>query len=123
MRHLAGVLVIFFSLSSFACKCISNDGLVNRLKRHDLVFEGKILRIDTMENSITCTFQVVKTWKGKKRTHQKIVIPKDPAACGFQVEKGITYLIFSKENFTNACSYNSVVSKENTDWKALKKIK
>jgi len=123
MYRLIGVFVLFISLSSFACKCIPNDGLANRMKRHDAVFEGKIIHIDTMENTILCTFQVTKTWKGTKRKQQKISIPIDAASCGFQVEKGSHYLIFSKDHYTNACAYNSIVTKENLDLKALKKFK
>lgn len=123
------VSVSFPGKKVFACSCVSGDAK-EKLERSTAVFVGKVIDKGRTKKSNNgpirkYTFAVDKTWKGVKDRHITIYsYDGDSASCGFEFDRGQTYLVFSyqdKDNSlqTNLCSGNIPIAQAGEELKQL----
>ncbi|MDX2250470.1 MAG: hypothetical protein SF052_27055 [Bacteroidia bacterium] len=115
------LLPLFFSggqLYAQICDCLPPDNLSQALAGADLVFEGKVVFVNTnwMAGGMKYSFEVNRTWK---RTAAKYLIVNTPweKDCGYPFKTDSTYLVFVTKKFglkTDGCMGNMPITKLNT---------
>jgi len=88
---------------AYACSCVAPSGEDQLRKWSDVVFKGKVLSkdgtVDGPENTgmetVTYSFSVKRTYKGKVRVPQKVSTNGSSAACGVRLSVGSTYLVYA----------------------------
>ena len=135
-----------FSMGVFACTCVPDDSIVNAYKSANLVFEGKVVKIDTVfisdiANIISSTnsgphvkvilrkylavkFSISKLFKGDMQ-NKTVTVMTDAAGtrCGFQFIPNISYLVYGyTEQFSFVVSRN-LNADQNSNTKTIKKTR
>jgi len=126
------LLAIVFSADNlYACSCISVPGplktqVQNAYDDANAIFSGEVIEVKkspTDEHNLLVTFRVAKSWKGGSTKVITITTGADSAMCGYDFEKGKTYLVYAYGGFsTSNCSRTAVFDKKG-DAKYLNKIK
>jgi hypothetical protein len=122
-------LVTFPEKKVFACSCVGGDAK-ERLERSTAVFVGKVIDrsgIKSFQHGQLrkYTFDVDTAWKGVNDNRMTIYsYDGSEASCGFQFDKGQSYLVYSykdKDNSmqTNLCSGNVLSSQAGEELKQL----
>lgn len=99
------IFLFFFSLLSgqiLACDCATLP-LEKELKEVDYVFHGRVISINHRAYPIAYEFEILKTWKGKKRRKTIITSGMGSGDCGVFFEIGHEYIIYSKRGKTDVC--------------------
>jgi hypothetical protein len=113
-------LISFPGTRAYACSCVGG-GAKEKLERSTVVFEGKVIKKGNTRQSQfgelrEYTFDVGRAWKGVQSRNMTIYsYDGSEASCGFQFDKGQSYLVYSyldKDNSlqTNFCSGNIPIS-------------
>lgn len=104
------LFLIFSQASAQPCNCPQNQDIAQFFDAADLVFEGKVVFVNTnwMSGGLKYSFEVNQTWK---RPAAKYLIVNAPweKDCGFSFKADSTYLVFVKKKFglkTDACMGN-----------------
>lgn len=96
------LLFISLSLQVLACSCRPPSPLtIEEFLNADLVFEGKIVKVETDKEGHmkTITFDITKNYKTPKRmTTVAITTAGSSAACGLTVEEGQAWYIWANKN-------------------------
>lgn len=114
-------VLIFFSYISLSCFCDRPALSVELVKNSDIIFEGKIIKVDTLsenEYDLNITFKVLELYKGK--LCKTVAIKTSDGSCGIRdgLEKELesrTFLIYAKlENNAYVYDYctNRVLEKK-----------
>lgn len=122
-------VVSFPGKKVFACSCVGGDAK-EKLERSVAVFVGKVIDKGGTKKFQhgqlrEYTFDVDRAWKGVNSSQMTIYsYDGSEASCGFEFEKGQSYLVYSyqdKDNTlqTNLCSGNILVSKATGDIEQL----
>jgi|GEM_PF-3559967 len=99
------IIAIGFQLSTLACRC-KQLSPSEALSLSQTAFTGKVLKVvmDKEKENYSVTFKVLKTFKGELSEEVVITTKVSSAACGYNFEKGTSYLVFAADNSTNSCS-------------------
>ncbi|HHB79728.1 MAG TPA: hypothetical protein ENK85_10895 [Saprospiraceae bacterium] len=95
-------ILVFMTGNVLACDCIPLP-LENELKEVDHVFRGRVIAINLRSYPIAYEFEVLKTWKGKKRRKVTITSGIGSGDCGMAFINGHEYLVFAKRGKTTTC--------------------
>ncbi len=108
-----GLLIVacIIQLSVLACKC-KQLSPSEALSLSQTAFTGKVLKVtmDKEKTNYSVTFKVLKTFKGDFSEEVVITTRVSSAACGYNFEKGTSYLVFAADNSTNSCSGNMTLA-------------
>lgn len=104
MNKLSLIVILFtFSVGSmFACDCTPLP-LEKELKEVDQVFRGRVIAVNLRAYPIAYEFEVLKTWKGKKRRKVTITSGIGFGDCGISFINGQEYLVYAKRGKTTTC--------------------
>lgn len=98
--------LILGSSNTLACSCVGIT-LEGDFQGSDVVFAGKVLRIDEIEDerqvkwdeieirTVEVEFEVTNTWKGEDERDRTIVTEFYTSACGYPFEIGDSYVVFA----------------------------
>ncbi|MEZ4772982.1 MAG: hypothetical protein R3D00_07360 [Bacteroidia bacterium] len=96
------------------CSCEPDTDITQSFADADLVFEGKVVFVNTnwMSGGLKYSFEVNRTWK---RPAAKYLIVNAPweKDCGYPFKADSTYLVFVKKKFglkTDGCMGNTLIS-------------
>jgi hypothetical protein len=85
----------------FACSCAPRPEHQTRqeyreeqARRADVVFTGKVRRLEYSEQTLTAHFRVGKAYKGTHRERLTIKTNSTGAACGYSFKDGKRYTVF-----------------------------
>lgn len=109
IRSLASSLVLLLVASSaWACKC-SFPTVEDDFQNSDVVFSGKALRIDSVEDerrierpkgrflpTVEVELELDEVWKGKEETRVTVLTAMHEPTCGFDFSIGKRYVVFAK---------------------------
>jgi len=95
-------ILVFLTGNVFACDCTPLP-LEKELKEVDHVFHGRVIAINLRSYPITYEFEVLKTWKGKKRRKVTISSGIGSGDCGMIFINSHEYLIYAKRGKTTTC--------------------
>jgi len=121
---------LFFASAAVACSCAPPPTAKASLEKASAVFTGKVLKIeDAGKFERAITLQVAQVWKGVKAKEVVVYTANNGAACGFEFEKGKSYLIYAgqeqregeKEKVlaTNICTRTAALDTAQGDLKEL----
>lgn len=112
MRTLLLIGLLTIAFDNYACSC-SRVGILKNQKESDFVFLGRVISVNEVVSQETITgtdrkveyrlfeftFQVTKTYKGKKLKDSKdkitIITTGDGADCGSYFDKDKKYVVYS----------------------------
>jgi len=95
-------LSLLFSDAMWACDCVPAP-LETELEQVDQVFQGRVLAINDRQYPVTYEFEVLYTWKGKRRRKVTVSSGMGAGDCGYPFELGKMYLVFVKRGRTSQC--------------------
>jgi hypothetical protein len=147
LRYLLTILLATISTGALACTCIFDDSIVNAYKSANIVFEGKVVKIDTVfisdtANIISSTynphphvevtlrkylavkFNIRKLFKGHIQ-NQIVTVMTDAVGtrCGIQFIPNIMYMVYGyAEQFSFIVDKNLNTNK-NVSTETIKKTK
>ena len=97
-----------------ACSCFTPPFKKESLKHYDLVFTGRVMRVDQIEEDHKCIvyFLVTKVWKGDPGTVAIVSTWLNGAACGYNFQKNERYFVVAKDGHkyryrTDSCMHNA----------------
>jgi len=123
------ILVSTLPQNSYACSCVADEPIEDRVDQTDIIFSGKLIeRIEDIKKK-TFIFEIDKLWKtnsDKILLEQKnitIFTAIDEGVCGTDFTVGLDYLVYAnmqgKTAHTSLCSGNDLLSLKNTDLEFL----
>lgn len=100
-----GLTPVLGANPAYACSCVAPGGEDQLRKWSDVVFKGKVLAksgvVDGPEQTgmetVTYTFSVKRTYKGKVHVPQKVSTNGSSAACGVRLSVGSTYMVYASK--------------------------
>ncbi len=113
-----------FVSTAFRCKCTQLTNRDQEFKTASSVFLGEVVGILPLEGnppSQRLLFRVEKSWKGVTGIRTQIKVGT-VLTCGYQFQKGKTYLVFASDqppHFTAYCSSTKLAEKASEDIAAL----
>jgi hypothetical protein len=134
---LAPILLLLLSAEyALACSCVAPDPdktleqqVAEAYQEAGAVFSAKVLSVTKLpaEGKTKVKVKLVKSWKGKLTKTLTIITGLDSAGCGYEFEKGKTYLIYAyrdedKKLNTNLCLRTAGIT-SNQDVAVLDKLK
>lgn len=98
-----GLTPVLGANPAYACSCVGPVDEDQYRKWSDVVFKGKVLKKDgtvdgpesTGVETVTYTFSVKRTYKGKVRVPQKVSTSGSSASCGVRLSVGSTYIVYA----------------------------
>ena len=112
MRILYAILLILCGYHTFACSCIGKGKFDMQFKESDVVFSGKVIRLDTVSYSDTTPVYVVENVKYSVHHYARI-------KAVFQIEerfkglnKGCNFVVVFTEVESNMCGFLFEVDKD-----------
>ena len=143
LNYLYTILLVAFSTGVFACDCSGYDSIVNAFNSADVVFEGKVLDIDTVfisdtvnaitsknpkahievfaEQFLAVKFSITKLFKGDKQNVTVIVMtPAAGSACGIQFGPDISYVVYGYSEEFNLVGNGNLNTMQNPETKTTK---
>ena len=104
------LLILATAITGLACDCMTSSP-AESLRRADAVFEGEVVRIETVDNRTIYTFAVQKSLKGPAAT--EAVISGTGYNCDAQFSPGVVYRVyahrFEGKLTSGQCSGNKVL--------------
>ena len=94
-----------------ACSCVPLSHS-ERLDRADAVFAGEATAVKarpqipllwSSSDPVTVEFAVKKVWKGPQQKTVTITTVRAQASCGYEFQKGGTYLVYARNGATGLC--------------------
>lgn len=122
---------LLFVLSSYAtlalaCSCKEPGPVADELKRSDAVFDGKVLKIETVDGTQVVIFEVQAAWKGAEAKQYALSVSPNKFQCDYTFKKGKRYLVYANkrdpkesEVSVSICSRTKPFEKAQTDLKDL----
>ena len=115
MKLIKRLLITFFlsgQVMAFACRCKQHQLDVNFYNDANLIFIGKVLKAKKGLFFYKMKFEVIQSYKGKKR---RIKIKSDYSSCGLRgLHKGDTMVMFGYNvfgiNMTDGCMLNGKIN-------------
>ena len=104
-----------------------NLSVKDELKRVDAVFLGKVLQVQTVGMEKIVLFYVFNSWKGIWSRWVRIRTCENTACCGFDFQKGFTYLVYAHMESDNKlhvslCSRTTDISNAGEDINILSRL-
>ena len=92
-RILLLALLLGISISSYACSCIGAAGV----DAVDLMFTGKVVRIESTDSNLVVTFKVKHLYKGEAQSERHVLIQtkRSGQACGIHFIRHIKYAVYA----------------------------
>lgn len=119
-------ILICLSSRVYACDCVRST-VEESFRKHDTVFEGKVLEIqEDGEKGKAILFEVKTNWKGADTS--QIIIYTDLGSCMFPFTEGESYLVFSSKRgtvgqlYTSDCSGTKQLQRAEEDVSVLSHI-
>jgi len=121
------IFLFFFVVFSFllvnpvySCSCITADDAITEMKAVDMVFIGKVIKIDELPSyKYKTKFQVIKSYKGTMEDTVEIVHFWPGPSCGISFENDTEYLVYASfwegELSTNKCRRTRLLSEAKED--------
>jgi hypothetical protein len=93
------IIALLPAASALACSCEPPPTAKASLDKSAAVFSGKVLKIEAAgEYERAVTLEVTRAWKGVKAKEVVVYTANNGAACGFEFQKGKSYLIYAKQH-------------------------
>jgi Tissue inhibitor of metalloproteinase len=93
---------------AFACSCIEPPPPQEAAQQAAAVFSGTVVSVTQVGNQQEVRIRVESVWKGAKCGEITIYTPLDEAACGFNFQTGLNYLVYAERQqgklTTNLCT-------------------
>ena len=114
------IIFLFFGLKSYSCECSAFPTIEKNWEAANVVFTGKIIKVDSLlygNNGVkiySFTVKIIKSYKSEIFPERELrtVISQSSASCDFMFTLGEVYLIYAKEESqTLACSICSRTNK------------
>lgn len=100
-----GGILNYLAPRIYACEC-KGSTVEESFRKHDAVFEGKVLKIqEDSEKGQAILFEVKTNWKGANTS--QIIIYTNLGSCMVPFTKGESYLVFSSKRGTTGQLYTS----------------
>ncbi|HUR73438.1 MAG TPA: hypothetical protein VMZ00_04135 [Sporichthya sp.] len=98
-----GLTPVLGANPAYACSCVAPRSDDELRQASDVVFKGKVLSksggVDSPGNTgaetVTYSFSVKRTLKGKVRVPQQVSTAGSSATCGIRLSVGSTYLVYA----------------------------
>lgn len=95
--------LILFSSSSIACQRFPyNLPICAEFTKHEAVFLGKVIKIEDLtgkgdyyDNTLKVEFKIQENFKGAEKETLTLITPDWRGACGLEVKKGQTWLVYA----------------------------
>jgi len=111
MKKIISILVLLFSIGSYACSCNEGISTQNLFKSSDLVFTGKIINIKPYQpkvysngdeiieeySNVIVEIETKDLFKGEFKKVIKIVTGVGGGDCGYKFMEGQEYVIFAND--------------------------
>jgi hypothetical protein len=137
MRSLALAVVVVCSLfawnTALACRCRPPGPPKDEAAKSDAVFIAKITRVDEPgEFDRSVELEVVSIYKGEVEKKLTLYTGRDSAGCGYEFEKGKSYIIYAQKSqrgadgeekvlYTNTCTRTKPLDEAKEDIEGLGK--
>jgi hypothetical protein len=114
------IIFLFFGLKSYSCECSGFPTIEKNWEAANVVFTGKIIKVDSLlygnngAKIYSFTVKIIKSYKSEIFPERELrtVISQSSASCDFMFTLGEVYLIYAKEESQNlACSICSRTNK------------
>ncbi|MCG8603449.1 hypothetical protein MJD09_00405 [bacterium] len=97
------ILMLFFQFpkTAVACSCIAPGPPAEEFKQADAVLTGVVTSFtDAGEHERKATLSLIKVWKGDFKRLDEIRTGPHSAACGYDFQVGVSYVIYANEDDT-----------------------
>lgn len=108
-EHFLFLALIVSVNSAFACKCAQNS-FSNEIKNSELIFKGRVHKIQKGEKEQKIVFITEKIWKGQQQDTFILSTGLDQASCELKTKVGESYIVYSSNNSVNACSRTRIAT-------------
>lgn len=131
---LCAVLILLSTGNSYACSCLPAPAPRQALKEATAVFVGEVVSKEVFDVTdqfgaqplVRVKFAVSRTWKGIKGTEAIVHTSAWNPACGFNFERGKTYLVYAYPDHwklnalaTGLCNRTVEIEKAKKDLRAI----
>lgn len=96
---LLAIFLPYFTPQAFACSCAEPFSVQEELESSALVILGTVREIkqSSSAGNKEVLVEVSRIFKGETQSQQIIVTAGDSAACGFEFQQGLDYLIYARD--------------------------
>jgi hypothetical protein len=127
-------LIFLIALSNnflYACSCSSPQSPEKEFLSADVVFTGKVVKIEQANNLagelvINATFEVIKPYKGSNDKLITVNTAPHGKSCGISFEQNKQYLVYASINLgklsANSCGRTSELERSAEDLKVLDSV-
>jgi hypothetical protein len=118
--------ILLIPLPIYACSCAESPSVQGELERSGVVFRGKVMEINDVNNSKKVLFNVKEIWKGLEVSQTIIETGMGGGDCGFEFKTGQEYLVYASDTkeygdyySTGICDRTSAIQSAGEDLELL----
>jgi len=129
--YLCIILIVTLNNSLFACSCSKERSIEEEFAGVDIVFTGKVIKIEQSDDSYMGSasdvrFEVLKPYKGTTDRVITVRTSRYDISCGYSFEEGKQYLVYAYFQHgrlaASSCSRTGKLSERLQDLELLNRI-